>query len=119
MFVPTLVLPVRNFCDRPTAVDPFSTTRPTSKSPHAKAMKTMNALAVLILGLQATTTAFLTSAGPHSRSTTAAGVHGAKAAISTSRVDTSRMLASTGTGFFESLFGGQKASPDDISLFGH
>ncbi|CAM9774170.1 unnamed protein product [Ectocarpus sp. 12 AP-2014] len=80
---------------------------PTSKSPHAKATNTMNALAVLILSLHATT-AFVTSAGPHSRSTTAAGIHSAKAAISTGRADTSRMLASTGTGFFESLFGGQK-----------
>lgn len=94
-------------------------TRPTSKSPHAKATKTMNVLAVLVLGLHATT-AFVISTDSHSRSTTATGVHSAKAAIGTrstvaaSRVDTSRMSASTG--FFQSLFGGQKASSDDISL---
>lgn len=114
--VPTLVCPY--FYDRPATVDP--STRSTSKSPHAQATKTMSVLAVLILGLHATA-AFVTSPGPHSRSTTAAGGHSAKAAISTRstaaarRVDTSRMLASTG--FFESLFGGQKASSssDDIS----
>ncbi|CBJ48406.1 hypothetical protein Esi_0002_0199 [Ectocarpus siliculosus] len=74
----------------------------------------MNALAVLTLGLHATA-AFVTSAGPHSRSTTAAGVHSAKAAISTSRADASRILASTGTGFFESLFGGQKTKEQNNS----
>ncbi|CAM9467432.1 unnamed protein product [Ectocarpus fasciculatus] len=79
----------------------------------------MSVLAVLILGLHATA-AFVTSPGPHSRSTTAAGGHSAKAAISTRstaaaarRVDTSRMLASTG--FFESLFGGQKTKEKNNS----